>query len=430
MRVRRTTGVKLKSTPFIFRNTRTMQIETKAILDDNAGRDPERLKLKFAAMRADPFAFFRATCPLFYRTLPLARSLNSSPNVLACGDLHLENFSSYKGDNGLVYFDIADFDESCVTPVAFELVRLLTSILVAAKPLRINDATASKMARQFIETYAANVVATKPRWMERSLATGPVRRLLQSLKGRQRCDLIKQRTSRKSGKIRLLNDGKKSLAISSADRARAESILAAYASLQRSPAFFEPIDIARRIAGNGSLGLERYVALVRGEGGTDGQYLLDIKIARPSALAANIKVAQPHWRSEAERVVSIQRISQAVFPALLGSVGMGKRSYVIKELEPTADRVNLASLGGKSAALNDVIQTMAETTAWGHLRGCSRVGAAPVEILADFVRRDDWHRQLTRYAATAHAVVSRQWDRFSMDYDSDPRGLVSAVVRG
>lgn len=404
-----------------------MYAETKVILHHNLGRDPERLKLKLAAMRADPFAFFRGTSPLFYATLPHVRELNSSPMVLACGDLHLENFGSYKGDNRLVYFDLVDFDESCVAPVAFELVRFLTSILVGAKPLNISPATASKMVNHFVECYAENVIAAKPRWVERSLATGPVRKLLQSLKGRHRCDLIARRTYRKSGKIRLLNDGKRTLSISSKDRARAESILAAYASTQRSPAFFEPIDFARRIAGNGSLGLERYVALVRGDGRVKGQYLIDIKIATPSALAASIQLPQPHWKSEAERVVSIQRVSQAIFPALLGSIGMGKRSYVVKELAPTSDRVNLALLGGKSAPLNDVVQTMAETTAWGHLRSCSRFGAAPVETLADFVRRNDWHRQLTRCAHAAHELASGQWEKFSMDYDTDPEGLVSAL---
>ncbi len=405
-----------------------MQAVTKAILDFNRGRDPERLKLKLAALREDPFAYFRGTSSLFYNTLPTDRALKSSPKILACGDLHLENFGSYKGDNRLVYFDLVDFDESCVAPVAYELVRFLTSILVAAKPLKISDATTSKMIDQFIETYAANVIAAKPRWVERSLATGPVKKLLQSLKGRHRSDLIKERTVRKSGKVRLLNDGKKSLRISSADRARAESILAAYASTQQSPAFFEPIDIARRIAGNGSLGLERYVALVRGDGSSDGQYLIDIKIANPSALAASIKAPQPRWKSEAERTVSIQRISQAIFPALLGSVGMGKRSYVIKELEPNADRVNLAALGGQSAALKDVVQTMAKVTAWAHLRGCGRFGADSVEALADYVGRAEWRSQIKAQADLAKATALLQWQSYSADYDSDPDRLIHVAA--
>ncbi len=35
--------------------------------------------------------------------------LPQSPNTWICGDLHLENFGSYKANNKLVYFDLNDF---------------------------------------------------------------------------------------------------------------------------------------------------------------------------------------------------------------------------------------------------------------------------------------------------------------------------------
>lgn len=406
-----------------------MQSISKAILDDNRGRDPERLRMKLAALRADPFSFFRGTCPLFYRTLQLDHSLRSSPMVLACGDLHLENFGSYKGDNRLVYFDLNDFDESCRAPVAYDLVRFLASTLVAAKSLKISDKAAAKLATGFIDTYAANVMAGKPRWVERSLATGPVKKLLQSLKGRHRIDLIRERTLRKGQKIRLIVDGKKTLAASPQDRARAESILGAYASTQPSPVFFEPLDIARRIAGNGSLGLERYVVLVRGNGSLEGQYLIDIKIANPSALAASLDGAQPRWRSDAERVVSVQHITQAISPALLGAVGVGKRSYLIKELQPTADRVNLSALRGKADGLSDVIRTIAEVTAWGHLRTCGRLEAASVETLAAFAAGADWRKRILENAQNAKDLVLQQWQSYSVEYDADAERLLPASGR-
>ena len=405
-----------------------MQTVTKSILDYNQGRDPERLKIKLTEIRADPFAFFRGTCPLFYSSLHLDRTLVASPLVLACGDLHLENFASYKGDNRLVYFDLSDFDESCISPVAFELVRFLTSILVAAKPLKISDEIASKMVDNFIETYAANLNVAKPRWVERSIATGPVRKLLQGVKGRHRPALIRQRTQRKSGKTRLLIDRKKTLAASSQDRARAASILTAFASTRPSPAFYEPIDIARRIAGTGSLGLERYVALVRGDGGVDGRFLIDIKVATASALAANIGNSQPRWKNEADRVISIQRITQAISPALLGSVGVGKLSYLIKELQPSADRIDLASLSGKPDELLDVVSTMAEIVAWGHLRGSGRFGASSVDTLVRFTRYAGWRRKVTRSANIAKALVLQHWHNYSKDYDAGPDQLISVAA--
>ena len=413
-----------------------MQSVTKAILDDNRGRDAERLSIKLAAMRADAFAFFRGTSPLFYRTLELDQSLRASPTVLACGDLHLKNFGSYKGDNRLVYFDLIDFDESCVAPVAFELVRFLTGVLLAGHAVKIGEKITATLIAEFVETYAANLITKKPRWIERPLAIGPVKTLLHSLKGRHRRDLIKTRTRRKAGKIRLIIDGKSTLAASAHERAQAKSILSAYASAQSSADFFEPIDIARRIAGNGSLGLERYVALVQGNGKIDGQYLIDIKLAHASSLAPHVAkpigIRQPRWNHEAQRVATIQGITQAIAPALLGAVapvGWGKRSYLIKELQPTADRVDFSALKGKSGTLNSLIRTMAQVTAWGHLRGCGRYGAATVDALASFAARADWRRQIIRCTHSAQQLVVRQWHAYTKDYDADPQQLIAAALK-
>lgn len=409
---------------FDLRKVRTLlQAVTQAIVDDNLGRDPERLTIKFAALRADDFAFFRGTSALFYRTLELDRALLASPAALACGDLHLQNFGSYKGDNRLVYFDLNDFDESCVAPVAFELVRFLTSVLLAGDTLKLGKKVTTDLLKTFIDTYAAQLISQKPRWIERPLATGPVKTLLRSLKGRHRRDLIKLRTRRKLGKTRLIIDGKRTLAATTHDRAQAKAILAAYARTQPAEDFFEPIDIARRIAGNGSLGLERYTALVRGYGKVEGQYLVDIKRASTSSLAPHCGTRQPHWKHEAQRVASIQGIMQAISPALLGAVAHGAQSYLIKEMQPTADRVNLPALKGDAATLQALIRTMAAVTAWGQLRGCARHGAAPVEALADFAAQGKWRRQVTDSAHHAEQLVQQQWQTYASDYDA---GLLGA----
>src|ERR1700684_811170 len=56
--------------------------------------------------------------------------------------MHLENFGSYKADNRLIYFDNNDFDEACLAPSLYELVRLLTSVLVGASDLKLSRAEA------------------------------------------------------------------------------------------------------------------------------------------------------------------------------------------------------------------------------------------------------------------------------------------------
>ena len=86
------------------------------ILIFNQGRDPDRLMLKYRAMRNDTFAFLRGTCHLFYQDWPANSSLNDAPSAWICGDLHLENLGSFKGDNRLTYFDVNDFDEAALAP--------------------------------------------------------------------------------------------------------------------------------------------------------------------------------------------------------------------------------------------------------------------------------------------------------------------------
>jgi len=56
----------------------------------NAGREPERLQLKLAAMQADPFTFLRGTCHLFYEDWHKSLNQLKSPSAWICGDLHFD----------------------------------------------------------------------------------------------------------------------------------------------------------------------------------------------------------------------------------------------------------------------------------------------------------------------------------------------------
>src|SRR5215471_17603703 len=103
----------------------------------NRGREPERLALKYRAMATGPFSFFRGTAHLFFEDWPRRAPWNRAPLGWISGDLHLENFGSFLGDNGLVYFDLNDFDEAALAPVTWETGRLLTSAYLAARELQI-----------------------------------------------------------------------------------------------------------------------------------------------------------------------------------------------------------------------------------------------------------------------------------------------------
>ena len=60
-----------------------------------------------------------------------------------------------------------------------------------------------------------------------------------------------------------------------------------------SPSFFQVLDVARRIAGTGSLGVQRYVILIEEKGSIGDHYLLDLKQSLGSCIAPHFKYLQP-----------------------------------------------------------------------------------------------------------------------------------------
>src|SRR5579871_3731131 len=91
------------------------------------------LRLKHERMAESPFPFFRAT---FYRWMQLwpeiCNGLAKAPRVLAVGDLHVENFGTWRDIEGRLVWGVNDFDEAAVLPYTIDLVRLATSAVLAA----------------------------------------------------------------------------------------------------------------------------------------------------------------------------------------------------------------------------------------------------------------------------------------------------------
>ncbi|MBB5425536.1 uncharacterized protein (DUF2252 family) [Paraburkholderia atlantica] len=399
----------------------------KIIASFNAGRDPERLAMKYKAMRGSPFVFLRGTCHLFYQRLPRANVLDDAPHVWICGDMHFENFGSYKGDNRLVYFDNNDFDEACLAPAPYELVRLLTSVLVGAADLKLSRAEALALCHTALDAYGAALAYGKSRWIEAETATGMVRDLFVALASRTRAAHLDRRTVLK-GKTRMLKvDGKKALPVSDERRAAVVQFMQQFAATEPNPDFYRTLDVARRIAGTGSLGVDRYVILVEGKGSPDGNYLIDLKQALSSSVSAHVTATQPQWQTEAQRVVEVQRRNQAVSQAFLHAVEFNQRSYVLRSLQPSEDRVALADWDGKLPRLAAVINSMAELSAWAHLRSGGRQKSAIADDLIAFGSRRDWQLPLIDLATQCEAQVAADWKAYCEAYD---RGSFEASGAG
>jgi len=383
------------------------------ILQFNAGREPVRLKLKFQAMRRSAFAFLRGTAHLFWQDWSRAHpSLNDSPLVWATGDLHLENAGSFLGDNRLVYFDLNDFDESALAPATWEASRFLTSIHVGAASLELSASDASHLASAFLDAYVEALRDGKARWVERATTTGLVKDLLAGVRGRTREGLLDSRTLVRRGRRALRIDGKRALPVGKPERQHVIEALHRFARTAPDPEFYDVLDVARRVAGTASLGLERFVVLVRGNRSPDGNWLLDLKAARPSALASCLNRPQPSWPNEADRIVKIQYRMQAISPALLHAVSIRRRYFVLRELQPSEDRLALEHWYGKLGRLREVVVTIGRVVAWAQLRSSSRDGSARIDDLIEFAHRKNWRRELLRAARTCAATVQRDWRAF------------------
>ena len=113
-------------------------LHTRIVNDD--------LELKHQRMAESLFCFFRATFYRWAQTWPeISGSLNRAPRVLAVGDLHIENFGTWRDRDGRLVWGINDFDEVHSLPYAIDLVRLTASALLAKQEthLAINPRTAA-----------------------------------------------------------------------------------------------------------------------------------------------------------------------------------------------------------------------------------------------------------------------------------------------
>lgn len=380
----------------------------------NRGRDPERLMLKYRAMQNDIFAFLRGTAHLFYEDWPRDSLLNDAPLTWLCGDLHMENFGTYKGDNRLTYFDINDFDEAALGPCTWDLTRFVCSVLIGSETLGVEHSQALQLCEVFLNVYCKELYECKARWIERSTATGMIRDLLKNLKKRTRADLLRDRTVNCHGRQILNVDGSKVLAVSQEDREKVTDLINRFAMEQPKPEQFDVMDVGRRIAGTGSLGLERYVVLVRGKG-EDHHILLDLKYQPGSSLTPYLNARQPEWRNEAERVVTLQHRSQAIAPAFLTPITDASRSYSLRELMPQQDRLHLRHWNGKLSRLQKVIFAMGELVAWQHIRTGGWQGSATADQWRVFGRENAWKQPLMDYALSYSRQIRLDWLSFKDD---------------
>jgi uncharacterized protein (DUF2252 family) len=383
----------------------------------NQQRNPELVRKKYSKLADDAFSFFRGTCHLFYHDLPSNLTIRPAPNVWICGDLHLENFGTYKGDDRQIYFGINDFDEAALAPCTWDLARLSTSIFLAADNLNLDKVVAIGLVQSYLTNYSTALSTGEPTVAIEANTGSAISELIDSLRQRERVDFLNKRTEIIKDRRHLKFDKDKTLKIDKQRREEIGQVIYEWAKTQPKPEFFEVLDVGFRLAGIGSLGLDRYLILVAGKGSPDRNYLLDFKQQPDSSLQPYLNIPQPQWINQATRVMRVQQMVQSSPPALLAAIPQSggytneynNSSYLLRELQPTADKLSLEANKRKLSHLEQSIGTMAQVTAAAHLHSSNKLGGSSAADLITFGSNLDWQQQILIYA-------KNYADRVRLDY--------------
>ncbi len=395
-----------------------------------ARRNAELLRFKIARMAASPFAFFRGTFHLFARDVldralaPPALLTGAGAELDLVGDIHSENYGTYKAADGLVHYDVNDFDETTRGRFDFDVCRLAVSHFLAARDRRDSLAQAVTTTLAGLAAYTDTVHRCLKKGKntdldvneKRPFGAAPVDDLVRACAAAGRKQFIAKLTETKNGRRRLVRSVHY-FNLDAAGEQQARRLLADYVGRRPAPPeykdYYEVEDVCGRVSGIGSMGRLRYAVLVAGKGKAEGRnVLLEFKEARPSAydVYRERETGPEALAGRAERVVTVQRESQAASSNHLGFALDGAASFQAREIGPHDARVDAASLAAPSQ-LAEVARVQAAILARIHARAAMRA-VGPSNPLAELADADTFAQQVLGFALGYADLVRRDWTRF------------------
>jgi len=335
---------------------------------------PADLALKHTRMAEDPFPFLRAT---YYRWMQMwpqvLPDLARAPRVLGVGDLHVENFGTWRDREGRLIWGVNDFDEAYPLAYTVDLVRLATSahLAIAGNHLSVKseDACSSLLAgyREGLESGGKPFVLEEDHKWLRETATGELRDPVHFW-----------------GKMNALPPVHGDIPKSA--RKALEDLLPAPGLAYR---------VAHRVAGLGSLGRERYVALADWQG---GRVAREAKALLPSAC---------FWAQEDKGTTKIfyEKIITSAARALDPYVHLRGR-WIVRRLAPHCSRIELTALPKKREE-ERLLHAMGFETANIHLGSKAAVKALRRDLAR---RKPGWLHEASRKMVDA---VKKDWEQWS-----------------
>ena len=317
----------------------------------NQDRLPELVPIRHARMSASPFAFYRGMASMMAQDL--AQLPQTNVLVQAIGDCHLMNFGGFATPERNLIFDVNDFDETLPASWEWDLKRLATSFVLAARYKGMKAIDSREMAWALSKSYRENMIlfsrmnALDLWYMKFDVETirenarnAEVKQFLSDaiLKADKKTNqkIFYKITQNVLGKFEISDQ--LPLVYHPFDIHKAhEAILGfldQYAqTLQPDRRWlfqqFEVVDVALKVVGVGSVGMRSYVALLMNK--KKDPLFLQIKEARASVLEPF--TARGIYSHNGQRVVEGQRLVQTASDIFLGwSSSPSGRHYYFRQL--------------------------------------------------------------------------------------------------
>ena len=233
---------------------------------------------------------------------------------------------------------------------------------------------------------------------------------------RKHKELLQDRTTGKGDNIRLLIDNNRHYALDKKLKKELHDHIMQWMSADKHLDDFRCLDIAFRIAGTGSIGIRRYCFLFRHLKKENSYLLLDMKEVTASSLLPYLTIQQPHWLNEGERICTIEGYMQNNSPALLGSTNFKNADYLIRELQPSSDKIDFQLVKHSNKNLSRVIIDMAILTASAQLRSAGRKGSAIPDDLIEFGENTGWQDEIIGFSKNYSKEVKRYYNEYMDSY--------------
>jgi uncharacterized protein (DUF2252 family) len=314
--------------------------------------DADAFRTKFRKMAADPFAFYRGSACLFYadmRELEDRWADARTGRVWIHGDLHAENFGTYMNANGVLTFDVNDFDEAYLGHFSWDLRRFVASLALMGWQKALPEDAVRELAAGYLRAYVERVHVyveeedDAAHALQLDTAEGHIHDVLRLARSRTRIALLDglteldgdERRFRRSGRARELEDD---------ERGRVLDAFAAYLETippdkrERREIFYAVKDVVGTSGfGIGSAGLAAYNLLIEGrDQAHENDVILTMKqgnVAAPSRVVRDPAV-RDHFEHEGHRTVISQRALQQHTDPLLGHSLIDGIGFVVADLSP------------------------------------------------------------------------------------------------